>query len=240
MQAYHTTGNILQRIARLPLRVFFSIFLRMESRGVDSVEKLGTNAVFVANHPTEFDPLIIVSCLPLFSRHLPLIFVSREKSFYEDLGWRGRMYGGLFFKLMGSLQAYTGLNDYRSALKHHLDALERGRNVCIFPLGKRHLDEEIYQARGGAAYLAHQSGLPVIPIRITGIENMGNGDLLKRKRILRVTFGEPIYFKNVFKEGEIEHNKKTYEEFSVSILKKIISLDSGDSGDRFKTSDKHD
>lgn len=226
MHFYHLTGNIIQRVAWLPLRVIFSFFLKMEFQGVDHVKKLKTNVIFAANHANEFDPLIIVSCLPFFSRHLPLIFVSREKEFYEKLGWRGKIYGGLFFKLMGALQVYTGLNDYRKALKHHIDALECGKNVCIFPMGKKHLDEDIHQAKGGVAYLAGVSGLPIVPVRITGIEYMKGSEFWKRKRKLQVTFGEPVYFKDLTGIGNTNPEKNECEQTAVLLMEKIIALDS--------------
>lgn len=226
MRIYHTTGNIIQRTAWLPLRIFFYIFLRMEFRGVENVKKIKTNAIFASNHANEFDPLVIVSCLPFLSRHLPLVFVSREKSFYEKLGWRRRIYGGLFFKLMASLQAYTGLDDYKKALKHHLEALECGRNVCIFPMGKKHLDEDIHQAKGGISFLAAISKLPVVPIRITGIEYMKDGDFWKRQRKLRVTFGEPIYFNELSGTDDTNPDKKLCEQTAVTLMERIIALDS--------------
>lgn len=226
MRFYHVTGNIIQRAAWLPLRVIFSFFLVMEFKGVDHVKKLKTNAIFAANHANEFDPLIIVSCLPFFSRHLPLVFVSREKEFYEKLGWRGKIYGGLFFKLMAALQVYTGLNDYHKALKHHIDALKCSKNVCIFPMGKKHLDEDIHQAKGGVSYLAAISGLPIVPIRITGIEYMKDGEFWKRKRKLKVTFGEPVYFKELFGSGSTNPSKDLCEQTAVLLMEKIVALDS--------------
>lgn len=226
MRFYHTTGNIIQRAAWLPLRAIFSIFLRMEFVGVENVKNLKKNAIFASNHANEFDPLIIVSCLPFFSRHLPLVFVSREKSFYEKLGWRGRIYGGLFFKLMAALQVYTGLNDYEKALKHHIDALKCGRNVCIFPMGKKHLDEDIHQAKGGVSYLAAASGLPIVPVRITGIEYMKSGEFRKRKRKLRVTFGKPAYFKEISGSDSTNPDEDLCEKTAVSLMEKIVALDS--------------
>lgn len=198
----------------------------MEFQGVDHVKKLKTNAVFAANHANEFDPLIIVSCLPFFSSHLPLVFVSREKEFYKKLGWRGKIYGGLFFKLMAALQVYTGLNDYRKALKHHIDALECGKNVCIFPMGKKHLDEDIHQAKGGVTYLAATSGLPIVPIRITGIEYMKDGEFWKRRRKLQVTFGEPVYFSELSEVNSTHPNKESCEQAAVLLMEKIVALDS--------------
>lgn len=225
MRIYHTTGNIIQRAAWLPLRAIFSIFLRMEFRGVENLKRLKTNAIFASNHANEFDPLIIVSCLPFFSRHIPLVFVSREKSFYEKLGWRGKIYGGLFFKLMASLQAYTGLNDYKKALKHHIEALECGRNVCIFPMGKKHLDEDIHQAKGGVSFLAAASELPIVPVRVTGIEYMRDGDFWKRRRKLRVTFGEPVYFNELYGKDDTNPDKNVCERTAVTLMKRIVALD---------------
>jgi len=228
MRIYHTTGNIIQRAAWLPLRVIFSIFLRMEFQGVDNVKRLKTNVIFASNHVNEFDPLIIVSCLPFFSRHIPLVFVSREKSFYEGHGWRGKIYGGLFFKLMAALQAYTGLNDYEKALRHHSEALKNGRNVCIFPMGKKHLDEDTHQAKGGISYLAATSSLPIVPVRITGIEYMKDDDFWKRRRKLRVTFGEPVYFSDLSGEKSANPDKELCERVAVSLMEKIVALDSSD------------
>ncbi len=226
MSIYHTTGNIIQRVAWLPLRMIFSCFLKMEIRGIDHAKKIGTNAIFAANHANEFDPLIIVSCLPFFSRHIPLIFVSREKEFYEKLGWRGKIYGGLFFKLMGALQVYTGLNDYRKALKHHIDALECGKNVCIFPMGKKHLDEDIHKAKGGVAYLAGVSGLPIVPVRITGIEYMKDGDFWGRRRKLVVTFGEAVYFKELSGSDSTNPDRNLCEQTAVTLMERIVALNS--------------
>jgi len=197
----------------------------MEFKGIENVQKLKTNAIFAANHANEFDPLIIVSCLPFFSRHMPLVFVSREKEFYEKLGWRGKIYGGLFFKLIAALQVYTGLHDYRKALKHHIDALECGKNVCIFPMGKKHLDEDIHQAKGGVAYLAATSGLPIVPIRITDIEYMKDGDFWKRRRKLQVTFGEPVYFRELSGSDNTNPDKDLCEQTAVSLMEKIVTLD---------------
>jgi len=226
MRVYHITGNIIQRIAWLPLRIIFIFFLRMEFRGIQHLRKIKTNAIFAANHTHEFDPLIIVSCLPFFSKHLPLVFVSREKEFYKKLGWRGKIYGGFFFNLMAALQAYTGLNDYRKALKHHANALEFGKNVCIFPVGRKHFDKDIYQAKGGVTYLTKTSGLPIIPVRITGIEHMQKNDFFMRRRKLQVTFGKPLYSKNPSKKNKTALNKDQYEHEAVLLMKQIIALDS--------------
>lgn len=126
---------------------------------------------------------------------------------------------------MAALQVYTGLNDYRKALKHHIDALECGENVCIFPMGKKHLDEDINQAKGGVSYLAATSGLPIIPVRITGIEHMKKSEFWMRKRKLKVTFGEPVYFEELSGVGATEPSRVLCEQAAASLMERIVALD---------------
>lgn len=196
----------------------------MKIKGVNNIKGLKTNVIFASNHVSEFDPLIIVSCLPFFSHHLPLVFVAKEKSSYKNLGWRGKIYGGLSFKLMAALEAHTGLNNYKKALEHHTEALNSGRSVCIFPIGKKHLDKDTAQAKGGVSYLAATSGVPIIPIRITGIERMKSSEIWRGQRKLRVTFGEPIYFNELSGEDTPNPNKDLCEATAISLMEKIITL----------------
>ena len=136
------------------------------------------------------------------------------------------MYGGLFFKFMAAFQVYTGLNNYGKALKYHTEALTCGRSVCIFPMGKKHIDEDIHQAKGGVSYLAATSRLPIIPVRITGIEYMKSDDFWKRRRKLQVTFGEPIYFSELSGVDSTNPDRDLCERTAVSLMKKIVALDS--------------
>ena len=221
------TGSVIQRVAWLPLRAVFSLFLRLEIRGIENIREMNTQAIFACNHSHELDPLIVVACLPWRSKYLPLIFVSREKSFYAGLGWRKRIYGGLFFKLMGALQAYTGLHNYNKALVHHLEALNAGRSVCIFPMGKRHIDTNLHNAKGGVAFLGEKTSIPIIPVRITGIENMRLNDLFLRKRHLRVTFGKPVYFTELKADESNGFERSEYEAAATLLMQKIVKLDSG-------------
>lgn len=225
MKLYHQTGNIIQRIAWLPLRVLFAVFLNMEIRGIEHVKKLKSNIIFASNHTSEFDPLVIVSSLPFFSRHVPMIYVAREKGLYTRGGWRAKVYGGLAFKLMAALPAYTGLQNYSKALRHHVDAIEHGRSVCIFPIGKHHGDHDIHQARGGVTFLAATTNTPIIPVRITGTENMSTNDFWKRRRKLRITFGEKIHPEELLHINNNYADKDYCEQVAKELMLKIVALD---------------
>jgi len=229
MKQYYLTANFIQRSAWLPLRLLFVTFAKLEVRGVDNTKKITTNAIIASNHSSELDPLIIVACLPFYSRHLPQIFVSREKAFYSSLGWQKHLYGGFFFSLMGAFQAYTGLNNYGKALTHHLEALTSSKSVCIFPIGKRHSDVDLHQAKGGVMYLATKADLPILPVHITGISEMGWKDFLGRKRKMRVTFGEPLRWQDLAPTeiNKLDDDKNEYEQAARQLMKRISGLDIG-------------
>lgn len=214
-------------MAWAPLRALFSYSIALEVRGLEHIEHVRTPVILAGNHTNELDPLIIVSSIPFFSRHLPLVFVSREKSFYASLGWQRHFYGGIFFKCMGAFQAYVGLHDYEKALVHHREALRAKKNVCIFPLGKRHLDTDLRTARGGVTYLAHTTNLPILPVRITGIEGMTFGYFVRRKRKVRVTFGRPVYYAELAKRESDTVERNEYEIAAMHLMEIIVKLDSG-------------
>jgi 1-acyl-sn-glycerol-3-phosphate acyltransferase len=203
-----------------------NIFCSLKIRGIENIEGLKGNVIIASNHTCELDPLLIVACLPFFSHHLPLYFVSREKIFYQKK-WRSFMYGGTFFRMMGAYQAYVGLKNYEQALRHHLDAIQKGNNVCIFPMGKIYLLNEPAKAKGGVSFLAQKTQLPIIPVLIQGIEQLTFADFLTGKRKLTVTFGSPLYTKDIFQNTHsavINDNRNKYEEAAAVLMEKIAQL----------------
>lgn len=137
------------------------------------------------------------------------------------------MYGGTFFRMMGAYQAYVGLKNYDQALRHHLEAIKDGYTVCIFPMGKIYLSHEQAKAKGGASFLAQKTSLPIIPVLIQGIEQLTFSDFLKGKRKLTVTFGAPLYAKDIFKNITTIVNDDTrndYENAATVLMEKIARL----------------
>ena len=187
-----------QRLAWVPVRLAMRLRFSLEIKGVERLTGVRGNFIIASTHASELDPLLIVACLPFFSRHLPLFFASREKDFYADLGWRRFFYGATLFKMIGAYPVYAGLDNYRRALRHHLRFIARGHNVCIFPWGTRSLSGERPKAKGGVAFLARTTGLPVIPILIQGLEHVTVRDFFSGTRKVTVTFGNPLYAEDLF------------------------------------------
>lgn len=218
MKNYEIIPSILQRIVWMPIRLLFTVFCSLEIKGMENLKRVQSNVILASNHISELDPIIIASSLPFFSRHLPLFFTSREKEFYKNKGWKKYIYGGIFFKMWGAYPAYPGLNDYSQALRHHLEIMQDGNTVSIFPSGKRVFRGEAIEAKGGASFLTQATRLPIIPVLIQGAEHISMGEFFLRKRKIKIVFGKPLYAKDIFK------NPGSYEAASAVIMEKILQL----------------
>ena len=201
-----------------------------EIKGLEHVRNMHGNVIFASNHATEIDPLMIVACLPFFSKKLPITYVTRERKAYKKTlkSWRKYIYGGRFFKIIGGYKASPGLNDYSKSLRNHLAVIAKGRPVCIFPVGRLHGINEINKARGGVSYLAKETGLPIIPICIKGVDQgIHPIDYICRKPQLRIIFGHPIYAEDIFDcplEGIDKFDVKKFEKASIELMRKIVQL----------------
>jgi len=203
------------------------LFCSFEIKGIENVIGLKGGVIIASNHISELDPLLISACLPFFSKHLPLFYVSREKSFYKK-SWRSfLLYGGTFFRMMGAYPAYTGLNDYRQALRHHIELIHQGKDAVIFPMGKKYLQREPSKAKGGVAFLARETQSPVVPVLIQGIENFSFAAFLSRKRKLTITFGKPLSSKDIFETVEravADSERNDCEKAASVLMEKIFQL----------------
>ena len=218
---------ISQRLTWLPTRLLFNFFGSMEIKGLENLDELKTNFIIASNHTSETDPILIVASLPFFSRHLPIFFVSREKSFYSHMGWRKFIYGGLLFKMWGAFQAHVGLKNYHLSLSDHIQILKSGKNILIFPVGTRNLQGLPRKATGGVSFLARETNLPIIPTLIQGVENLSLKNFFTFKKNIRVTFGRPLYTADIFKDPNniiLNEQQNDYELASQVIMEKIFKL----------------
>ncbi|OHA33039.1 MAG: hypothetical protein A2928_00630 [Candidatus Taylorbacteria bacterium RIFCSPLOWO2_01_FULL_45_15b] len=169
----------------------FRIFTRIEVRGI---ENLATpNGVILAvNHTSELDGPLVCATLFHARKYLPLFFVAKGKSFYRNSGWRNFFYGGLLFKLIGAMPVRSGHHDYEASLAFFIAALQRNKNVLIFPEGERTKDGKIGEVHGGVAFLSEKTGKSVIPVAVNGLLQMSFLDFILRRRVIGISFGKPL------------------------------------------------
>ena len=147
-----------------------------EVRGKKNVPKSGA-AIIVVNHVGFIDGPVVHGVIPRLSFFLI----------------RADMFKGPLKPLLTWAAQIPVEGDGRSALAKGLAVLKRGDIVGVFPEGTRG-GGAAEQVHGGAAWLAVQSGAPIIPTALLGTRLPGESVNLwpKPRRRLLVTFGEPV------------------------------------------------
>lgn len=134
--------------------------------------------VLSANHNSNFDPWPLA--IPLFPRRY-LRFMAKSELFWPPLGWVIAGAGG--FKVR------RGERD-TVAIETAARLAREGHVVCMFPEGTRRSKglRKKYEARwrSGAARIALEAGVPLVPAAISGT------DRLARFERLRVVYGPPV------------------------------------------------
>lgn len=139
-------------------RVCFTAFARWEVEGREGVPPLGP-LIVVSNHLSNADPAVLVTSLPR-----KLTFMAKRSLFANPLG-------SAFLTAVGAHPVSRGGVGVE-ALRWNLDCLKRDRAVVIFPEGTRSRGDGMGRGQAGVAYLAARSQAPILPVAITGTENI--------------------------------------------------------------------
>jgi long-chain acyl-CoA synthetase len=180
-----------------PLRFFVSL----EVRGLEHLTNLEGPVIFAANHQSHFDTPVILDALPgRWRRRLATAMLKEffKAHFYPDeFPWGARLtnstnyyLASLFFNTVPLPQREAGA---RQTLRYFGELVQDGYSILIFPEGKRTQHGEIVRFQPGVGMIASRLGLPVVPVRLEGLDRIlhQTWSFPKRGRA-RVTFGAAI------------------------------------------------
>jgi len=184
---------VQQKAPWIPVRMLLLFFSSFEVKGLENLNEIKGNAIFACNHSSEIDIPLLPAALPFWSHFSPMFYASRESEFYGGSGWRRHFYGGFLFRALGSYPLVVGLRDYKKALSHQIRIINAGKSLCIFPEGRTTPNGIIQSAKGGVAYLAYITNVPIVPVRLDGTFRFSVKRFFLRKIKLSVSFGEPLY-----------------------------------------------
>ncbi len=172
-------------------RFFIAPLARMTYRpiveGRDNVPRQGP-VIFASNHQSFIDSIAIPVAAPR-----PVHFLAKS-SYFEGKGMSG-WFTKQFFSSIGAIPVRRGAGQAAlDALDQQRVLLEQGLAVALYPEGTRSLDGRLYKGRTGAAFLALQTGAPVVPVGLIGTNEVMPVGAKRPVRGARVTvkFGEPI------------------------------------------------
>ena len=134
--------------------------------GRENLKNLPRPLMIIANHRTYFDPVIIGTIFPFFSRYIPIAFMVDDRYYHNP-------FLKIFFKLTYTFPAYYG-QGLDVSLREPRQVLKKGRVFLIFPSGERRITGLEPRPKRGAAVLAMEMpNLKILPIYFKPSDNYG-------------------------------------------------------------------
>jgi 1-acyl-sn-glycerol-3-phosphate acyltransferase len=156
-----------------------NVYFRGRIYGVENVPQEG-RLVVVSNHASDFDPVILSSCVGR-----PVAYMAKEELFRVPILKQG-------IQLYGAYPVKRGSAD-RSAIRAALACLDAGWAAGIFLQGTRTPDARITEPKLGAALIAAKAKAPLLPVSLWGTEGIiRKGSAMPRPVALTVRIGEVI------------------------------------------------
>jgi 1-acyl-sn-glycerol-3-phosphate acyltransferase len=164
------------------------LYWRPRIEGLENIPRTGP-VIVASNHRSFADSMVIPFFVPR-----KVVFLAKE-DYFTGTGIKGALVRG-WFEGIGMVP--VDRDDTKAALASldiALEVLGRGEAFGIYPEGTRSRDGRLYRGRTGVAHLALTSGAPVVPVGLTGTENIQPvGTTLPRRAAVTVRFGEPLRF----------------------------------------------
>jgi long-chain acyl-CoA synthetase len=182
----------------LPIARLFA-WIRVD--GLEHLDHLQGPVIFASNHQSHMDTPVIMAALPARWRYRIAPAMAKEffkAHFFPEEHMRREWFtnslnyylAALFFNAFPLPQREAGA---RQTLRYIGEVLEDGFSVLIFPEGHRTTRGEIDHFRPGIGMIASRLGVPVVPVRLVGLERVLHPSwYMARPGRVRVIFGPPL------------------------------------------------
>ncbi len=180
--------NPLYFIGRIILWPIYKLMFFFKVNGRENIPKNGAY-IICSNHLSNHDPIMLGVSL-----RRQIYYMAKAELFKNPIG-------GQVIRWLGAFPVNRGAGDGK-AINEAEEVVKKGRLLGIFIEGTRSKTGEFLRPKSGAAIIAHQMNVPVIPICITPKN--------KQYRIFQrvtVSIGKPMT------PQELGLNKGTPEEF---------------------------
>jgi 1-acyl-sn-glycerol-3-phosphate acyltransferase len=173
------------------------VYTRRRVAGRERLDALAGPVIFVANHNSHMDTPVILRALPGRWRRRTAVAAATDY-FYDKR--RKALSASLAFGTV-PLDRSSGAGVGRAQTVHLEGLIRDGGSLLMFPEGTRSRDGRVGRLRSGAALLAADHDVPIVPIYVSG-----TGDAMPRghrwmvfkagrpgpRHAIEVRFGAPI------------------------------------------------
>jgi 1-acyl-sn-glycerol-3-phosphate acyltransferase len=204
-------------LLRFGLGPLMDFYLRRRAVGHKVFEELTPPVIFVANHSSHLDTPTILRALP--RKWMNRTAVAAAADYFYDSRWKASGVA-LLFNTVPLGRNGGGLGG--GATDHVDKIIGQGWNLLMFPEGTRSRHGEVGKVRSGAAVIAAQHGIPVVPIYVSGTHaamppgqnwpKRRPGRILSRRHNVEVRFGRPISPRDEAERREVMDEVRSFWE----------------------------
>jgi long-chain acyl-CoA synthetase len=203
-------------IAYLVLRLIYlvaKVFFGIEVKGREVFKKLEPPYLLCPNHQSYIDAFIICSVLPKAVLE-QIIHVGASRYFTGFLSSQ-------LARLINVVPIDPDVHLLR-AMRIGAEVLRHGRILNVYPEGRRSFDGELGVFKKGAAILATELKVPIVPVALDGTYRIWpRGSSRIRLAQVKISFGEPIVC-NLTAEGT--NSERQYDAFTARIKETVARL----------------
>ncbi|QQS33693.1 MAG: AMP-binding protein [Acidobacteriota bacterium] len=199
--------------------VFCKGFMRLEVHGRDNLDiasREGRAFLICPNHQSFLDPFVLTSTYRF--RLFKNFFHVGASEFFE----------GSLMQRVAKLLYVVPVNpdtELMRAMKAGAIGLKSGRVLNIYPEGERAFDGELHEFKKGAAILATELDLPIVPVALDGLQNVWARKSWKiRPAKVKIRIGEPFYAKDILGDQLVSGDEKAYELVTAHLKSTIAGM----------------
>lgn len=207
--------SLVVKITKIIVNKYFRKYANIKVEGIEKVEKVEGPKIFICNHLSNADGLILDKILK--EKYDPT-FVAGIKLSNDPITRLGTM-------MVKNVGIKPNSAD-KEAITKIVKLVRGGENIMIFPEGTRSRTGSMIEGKKGILLIARLTKASIIPIGMTGTEILlpinKNGDMGGEKfnySDVNIKFGEPVSLP----VKEKEEDKHVYDERCMEYIMKSIA-----------------
>jgi len=208
-------NSLFTFMVKIMLLSVFRILWLLRIKGKQNLPRKGPY-IICSNHASFLDGFMIFSSLPFQST--PDLFFLGHNQIFEHVLVRWAISSARLI----AVDQNAHLTEAMQAVSF---VLMNKKNVCIFPEGKRSIDENLAEFKKGIGILAKELDVPIVCAYIKGSHySWPRGAKLPRPYPVKVIFGKPLFFKELSAGLVKERGVDDYQAIANLLREEIIRL----------------
>ena len=169
--------------------LFCKVALKLEVTGIEELKNLEKPFIICPNHQSFLDPFVLCSNYS---------YDTFKNTFHVGAS---EFFRGFIMQNLAKMLNVVPVDpdtQLMKAMKAGAIGLRNGRILNIYPEGERAFDGELHNFKKGAAILASELDLPIVPVALDGLQNVWARRSMKiRFSKVKIHIGKPFYAKEI-------------------------------------------